>query len=73
MQIFNIQSHASHESSDNSTQLVNRVSENTFTVKDYVEDKDFQFDLFHPKFTPEIQFWVGITQTFKRLAVEMVR
>lgn len=60
MQNSNIRSNASRESSDSNNLLVNRlsVSDYTFTVYDYQLEKSSEINLFHPKLTPAMQFWI---------------
>ena len=38
--------------------VINRLSENVFTVRDSIDGVDFEVDLYHSALTPTFQFWV---------------
>ncbi|NQY38024.1 MAG: site-specific integrase [Alteromonadaceae bacterium] len=40
------------------TPLVNRLTENVFTLRDIVNDEDYKVDLYHSSLTPMYQFWI---------------
>jgi integrase len=38
--------------------LVNRLTENVLRVRDSVDNKDYDYDFYHPDLTPTLQFWI---------------